>query len=145
MSKLHKNTGQKIKLTYIYSMYRNIYGSHPFYTEIRKGKAHAALLMSSHGMDVITTEGRITYKVIGGVLDFYFFVPKSGKPNDVSIAYTDLIGKPMMPAHWMLGWHHCRYGYPNIDAVETVVKRYKEANIPRKFIKLIYMFTYLLF
>ncbi|KAG2204032.1 hypothetical protein INT47_007026 [Mucor saturninus] len=111
-------------------MYRNIYGSHPFYTEIRDGKAHAALLMSSHGMDIITTEGRITYKVIGGVLDFYFFVPKSGKPNDVSIAYTDLIGKPMMPAHWMLGWQHCRYGYKDIDTVETVVRKYKEANIP---------------
>ncbi|KAI8081129.1 alpha glucosidase [Thamnidium elegans] len=111
-------------------MYRNIYGSHPFYTEIRDGKAHAALLMSSHGMDVVTTEGRITYKVIGGVLDFYFFVPKSGKPNDVSIAYTDLIGKPMMPSHWMLGWHHCRYGYKDIEAVETVVRRYKESNIP---------------
>lgn len=121
-------------------MYRNIYGSHPFYTEIRKGKAHAALLMSSHGMDIITTEGRITYKVIGGVLDFYFFVPKSGKPNDVSIAYTDLIGKPMMPAHWMLGWHHCRYGFPDIDAVETVVKRYKEANIPRKLLVLMFVF-----
>jgi alpha-glucosidase len=34
----------------------------------------------------------------------------------------------------MLGWHHCRYGYKNIDAVETVVKKYKEANIPRKLI-----------
>ncbi|KAG1085424.1 hypothetical protein G6F42_021405 [Rhizopus arrhizus] len=46
--------------------YRNIYGAHPYYQEVRNGKAHGALLMSSHGMDVITTEGRITYKVIGG-------------------------------------------------------------------------------
>ncbi|KAI9357878.1 alpha glucosidase [Pilaira anomala] len=111
-------------------MYRNIYGSHPYYTEIRDGKAHSALLMSSHGMDVITAEERITYKVIGGVLDFYFFVPKSGNPNEVSIAYTDLIGKPMMPSHWMLGWHHCRYGYKDIDHVEYVVKNYRDHNIP---------------
>lgn len=89
--------------------------------------------MSSHGMDVITTEGRITYKVIGGVLDFYFFAPKSGQPNDLSIAYTDLIGKPLMPSHWMLGWQHCRYGYANISEVEAVIKGYKDANIPRKF------------
>ncbi|KAF1796868.1 glycoside hydrolase family 31 protein [Mucor lusitanicus] len=110
--------------------YRNVYGAHPYYQEVRDGKAHGALLMSSHGMDVVTTEGRITYKVIGGVFDFYFFAPKSGKPNDLSIAYTDLIGKPMMPSHWMLGWHHCRYGYSNISAPETVKRKYKEANIP---------------
>ncbi|KAI7901599.1 alpha glucosidase [Cokeromyces recurvatus] len=110
--------------------YGNIYGSHPYYSEVRDGKSHGVFLLSSHGMDVITVDGRITYKVIGGILDFYFFVPKSGTAGDLSIAYTDLIGKPMMPAHWMLGWHHCRYGYHDIDAVETVVKKYKEANIP---------------
>ncbi|KAI8971501.1 alpha glucosidase [Mycotypha africana] len=110
--------------------YRNIYGSHPYYSEIRDGKAHGVLLMNSHGMDVVTADNRITYKVIGGILDFYFFVPKSGSPNDVSIAYTDLIGKPLMPSHWMLGWHHCRYGYKSINDVETVIKKYKEANIP---------------
>jgi alpha-glucosidase len=53
--------------------------------------------MNAHGMDVITETNRITYKVIGGVLDFYFFVPKDGSPNSVSTAYTDLIGKPFMP------------------------------------------------
>jgi alpha-glucosidase len=57
--------------------------------------------MNSHGMDAVTAEGRITYKVIGGVFDFYFFAPKSGQPNDVSIAYTDLIGKPMMPCKFI--------------------------------------------
>ncbi|KAG2214664.1 hypothetical protein INT46_005681 [Mucor plumbeus] len=110
--------------------YRNIYGSHPYYQEVRDGKAHGALLMSAHGMDVITTEGRITYKVIGGILDFYFFAPKSGQPKDLSIAYTDLIGKPLMPSHWMLGWQHCRYGYTNVSEVEAVIKGYKDANIP---------------
>jgi alpha-glucosidase len=84
-------------LNQTYSFYRNIYGSHPYYSEVRDGKAHSVLLMNSHGMDAVTAKGRITYKVIGGVFDFYFFAPKSGSPKDVSIAYTDLIGKPMMP------------------------------------------------
>jgi alpha-glucosidase len=88
--------------------------------------------MNQYGMDIVTTEGRITYKVIGGVLDFYFFIPKDGNPNSVAKLYTDLIGKPMMPSQWMLGWHHCRYGYEDIDHVETVVKGYKDSNIPRK-------------
>lgn len=77
--------------------YGNAYGTHPVYTEIRNGKAHGALLMNAHGMDILTVEGRITWKVIGGILDFYFFVPKEATPNAVLQSYTDLVGKPMMP------------------------------------------------
>lgn len=52
-------------------------------------------------MDVFFSEGRITYKIIGGILDFYFFIPKDGKPNSVVQSYTDLIGKPIMPGELM--------------------------------------------
>ncbi|KAI9319952.1 alpha glucosidase [Dichotomocladium elegans] len=110
--------------------YENIYGAHPYYTEIREGKSHGALLLNAHGMDVIFSKGRITYKVIGGILEYYFFVPKDGRPNSVTRAYTDFVGKPFMPALWMLGWHHCRYGFKDIEHVNEVVTRYKESNIP---------------
>lgn len=33
----------------------------------------------------------------------------------------------------MLGWHHCRYGYKNIEEVEWVIDGYKKANIPCKY------------
>jgi alpha-glucosidase len=110
--------------------YENQYGSHPAYTEIRNGKAHGSLLLNAHGMDIFTMTGRITYKVIGGILDFYFFVPEPAKPNAVVAAYTDLVGKSIMPALWMLGWNQCRWGYHNISTVETVVEEYKAHNIP---------------
>ncbi|KAI9495167.1 alpha glucosidase [Zychaea mexicana] len=110
--------------------YENIYGAHPYYNEIRKGKAHGVFLLNAHGMDVFFSEGRVTYKVIGGVLEFYFFVPKDGKPNSVLEKYTDLVGKPFMPAMWMLGWHHCRYGFKNISHVNWAVDGYAKANIP---------------
>ncbi|KAG2219357.1 hypothetical protein INT45_011265 [Circinella minor] len=106
------------------------YGAHPYYNEIRDGKAHGVFLLNAHGMDVFFAEGRVTYKVIGGILEFYFFVPKDGRPNSVLEAYTDLVGKPFMPALWMLGWHHCRYGFNNISHVNWAVDGYKEANIP---------------
>lgn len=85
--------------------YKNIYGAHPYYTELRNGKAHGALLLNAHGMDVFFKEGRITYKIIGGVLEFFFFVPKDAKPNSVMQSYTDLIGKPFMPGTILIVTH----------------------------------------
>ena len=65
-------------------------------TEIRDGKAHGIFLLTAHGLDVFTVEGRITFKIIGGVFEFYFFVPQDNKPNSVVQSFTDLVGKPMM-------------------------------------------------
>ncbi|CAO3621774.1 unnamed protein product [Cunninghamella echinulata] len=111
-------------------MHRNIYGSHPYYMEIRHGKAHGVLLLNAHGMDIFTVKGKVTYKVLGGGLELYFFAPKQATPNQLATVYTDLVGKPFMLAHWMLGWQQCRYGYQNLSVVEDVVANYKKANIP---------------
>ncbi|KAF1796811.1 glycoside hydrolase family 31 protein [Mucor lusitanicus] len=111
--------------------YQNMYGAQSFYMDIRpNGTASGTFLLNAHGMDIVTTAERITYKAIGGVLDFYFFVPNDGQPNSVVQAYTTLVGKPMMPSLWMLGYQNCRYKYPDIDHVEQVVRLHKENSIP---------------
>lgn len=111
--------------------YQNMYGAQPFYIDIRNnGTASGTFLLNAHGMDVVITKDRITYKAIGGVLDFYFFVPNDGQPNSVVQSYTTLVGKPMMPSLWMLGYQNCRYKYPNIDHVEQVVNLHKQHAIP---------------
>ncbi|KAI9322826.1 alpha glucosidase [Dichotomocladium elegans] len=122
----------------------NVYGAHPFYMEIRDGKAHGVLLLNAHGQDVIVRNDRITWKLIGGIFEFYYFLPQDNRPNSVVRAYTDLVGKPMMISHWMLGWQHCRWGYHNIDEVENVVKAYRDHEIPLevKWIDIDYMDTY---
>ncbi|PIN17747.1 Maltase glucoamylase [Handroanthus impetiginosus] len=84
----------------------NLYGSHPFYMDVRspKGITHGVLLLNSNGMDAVYTGDRITYKVIGGMLDLYFFAGPT----------------PEM----------CRYGYKNVYELEEVVARYANARIP---------------
>ncbi|KAG0253564.1 hypothetical protein BG011_006309 [Mortierella polycephala] len=106
----------------------NLYGSHPFHLEMRNGVAHGVFLRNSNGMDVIISPKKITYKVIGGVLDFTIFVGPN--PTDVINQYTEVIGRPHMPPAWALGFHQSRYGYSSINEVEEVVRQYAANKLP---------------
>lgn len=107
---------------------QNIYGTHPFYMEFRNGKAHGVFLRNSNGMDVVLRRGSLSYRVIGGALDLYFFTGPT--PADVVHQYYQVIGHPHMISWWTLGFNHCKYGYKNLDEVKAVVEGYRQAQIP---------------
>ncbi|CAG8514259.1 10673_t:CDS:2 [Acaulospora morrowiae] len=106
----------------------NLYGSHPFYLELRNGKAHGVFLLNSNGIDIIYEEERLTYKVIGGILDLYIFLGPT--PIDVIEQYSELIGRPYFIPYWSLGYHQCRWGYDTIQKLEEMVNRYQAESIP---------------
>uniref|UniRef100_A0A8D2M864 alpha-glucosidase n=1 Tax=Zonotrichia albicollis TaxID=44394 RepID=A0A8D2M864_ZONAL len=108
----------------------NSYGFHPFYMGLEEdGNAHGVLLLNSNAMDVtFQPTPALTYRTIGGILDFYMVLGPT--PELVVQEYTQLIGRPVMPPYWSLGFQLCRYGYANDSEVSQLVEEMKAARIP---------------
>ena len=64
-----------------------------------------------------------------GVLDFYFFVGESGLPDEVISSYHEMIGRPVMPPYWVLGYHQCRWGYRSLEDVKDVLQNFKNYEV----------------
>ncbi|XP_078603226.1 sucrase-isomaltase, intestinal-like [Branchiostoma floridae x Branchiostoma japonicum] len=114
-----------------YDVERNNYGVHPFYMAMEEdGNAHGVLLLNSNPQDVtFQPKPALTFRTIGGVLDFYMFMGPS--PEEVVQQYTQAIGRPFMPPYWSLGFQLCRYGYKNLEHIQNVVDGMRNYNIPQ--------------
>uniref|UniRef100_A0A669Q5G8 alpha-glucosidase n=1 Tax=Phasianus colchicus TaxID=9054 RepID=A0A669Q5G8_PHACC len=108
----------------------NSYGYQPFYMALEEdSNAHGVLLLNSNAMDVtLQPTPALTYRTIGGILDFYMVLGPT--PELVVQEYTELIGRPVMPPYWSLGFQLCRYGYSNDSEVAQLVEEMKATQIP---------------
>ncbi|XP_037703405.1 sucrase-isomaltase, intestinal-like [Choloepus didactylus] len=110
--------------------FSNLYGVHPFYMCIENDfNAHGVLLLNSNAQDItLKPHPSLTFRTIGGILDFYIFLGPT--PENVVQQYTEAIGRPYLPPYWSLGFHLSRWGYHNIDVLKNTVERLKKYDIP---------------
>ncbi|KAF6262255.1 glycosyl hydrolases family 31-domain-containing protein [Scenedesmus sp. NREL 46B-D3] len=141
-----------------HAFWQNLYGSHPFFLQVDQmrlqqhwlqpsplqtlrvyaarmlcrnadGLASGVLLLNSNAMDVQLEQTRLTYKVVGGVLDFYVFLGHS--PEAVLQQYQAVVGRPVMPpyGHWA-STNPGKWGYKSVAELRNVTQQYKQADIP---------------
>jgi alpha-glucosidase (family GH31 glycosyl hydrolase) len=70
----------------------------------------------------------LSLKTIGGILDFFVFIGEN--PEEVIHLYTSLIGRPVMPPFWGLGFQLCRWGFKGTENVREVIERNVKAKMP---------------
>ncbi|KAG8014605.1 Lysosomal alpha-glucosidase [Nibea albiflora] len=109
----------------------NLYGAHPFYLAMEDGgNSHGFFMLNSNAMDVILQPApALTWRAIGGILDFYVFLGPD--PASVIGQYVEVIGYPAMPIYWALGYHLCRWGYNTSNSTWDVVKSMRNNRIPQ--------------
>lgn len=79
-------------------------------------------MRSTNAMDVEVqsfsqTQSSAIYRVIGGIIDFRFVVVDKD-PEEAINHFTILVtGPSAIPPFWALGFHQCRWGYKDINAV----------------------------
>jgi alpha-glucosidase/lysosomal alpha-glucosidase len=120
------------KIDYGIGKNNNRYGSHPIYLMREKsGYYHINYLRNSFGMDIELDleNNKLKYLILGGVLDFTLFLGNK-KPENVIKMYHKFLGGWMMPPFWSLGFHQSRWGYNDIDSIESMLGKYEKEKIP---------------
>lgn len=108
------------------------YGTHPFYLmrEVEGSPLSHGVLFFNHNIGEMTLHPSKTlvYRTIGGIVDMFVFLG----PNayDVITTKNKLIGLPMMPPLWSLGFHLCRFGYKSTAHLNATLRRNQAAGVP---------------
>jgi alpha-glucosidase len=91
-------------------------------------------LASAAGADILlltppgASASLVEYRMLGGVLDFYFFSGPS--PQAVVEQYASVVGTPAWMPLWGFGFHLCRWGYNGTAQTRETVDMMRAADIP---------------
>ncbi len=109
----------------------NLYQSQPFLLAVEAGEAVGLVLDETWRtvFDLARTDpGRTVLATPGPTFDLYLL--PGPRPGDVTRRLAGLTGRPPLPPLWALGYHQCRYSYPDEAAVRAVVRAFKRHGIP---------------
>ncbi|KAI3387376.1 hypothetical protein SNEBB_006492 [Seison nebaliae] len=128
----------------------NLYGTHPFFiSRLKSNNSFGIILKNSNAMEIIgKSNPSLTYRSIGGIFDFTFFVSSTDNSrssfNEIIHQFMDVIGYPQLPPQWSFGFHLCRFGSKSLENVENILKRniQKNMSIDVQWLDIDYMWKY---
>jgi alpha-glucosidase (family GH31 glycosyl hydrolase) len=82
-----------------------------------KGEYMGIYFRNSNAMSPVisytgTSQSTFSYITTGGNVEMYLIL-NAGGPKEVIRQYQNIIGKPVLPPLWSLGWHAAAYAYQN--------------------------------
>ncbi|PVI03222.1 glycoside hydrolase family 31 protein [Periconia macrospinosa] len=90
---------------------------------------HGVYLRNVHGQEIKFEEGSITWRLLGGSIDLFFYAgPTQAEVTQQYLKSIDAL--PAMQSYWTLGFHLCRWGYRNWTEAREVVETMRAFNIP---------------
>ncbi len=115
---------------------KNSYGHQPFFMNRNKKNSYVGFaFLNSNAQDLVVKEKnkennktQITQISIGGIIELLILSDES--PQGLIRKLHNIIGKPVLPSFWALGWHQSRWGYKNTKILQNVVDKYNENKIP---------------
>ncbi len=108
-----------------------LYQAHPFLMIADSGKFMGLYLDESWRtvFDLAATDPERSFiHTDGPTFDLYLI--SGPNPQEVIKRYLELVGKPPLPPLWSLGYHQCRWSYPDANTIRAIASEYKERKIP---------------
>lgn len=103
-----------------------LYVSAPTYLSVSPHGSYLAFYDNTF-KSTFSFDGALESQFTGGAVRYYMF---AGAPEDNVARYYGVIGHPVMPPRWALGYHQCRWSYMNEGEVREIADGFKSRDLP---------------